>query len=127
MGGSLPACSDGEENDGDGLEDFPADPGCTDACDATEYCLGGSQCPCDDLVDSDHDGFNGFPFDPGCLSPTDTSEKCVAGVAGCYTCDDGVNNDVDFDADGGALIDYVDPEFGGGGDPECTHPADNFE
>ncbi|HWO69852.1 MAG TPA: DNRLRE domain-containing protein [Actinomycetota bacterium] len=30
------ACSDGVDNDGDGLVDFPADPGCVDASDAEE-------------------------------------------------------------------------------------------
>lgn len=32
----LPACSDGTDNDGDGLIDFPADPGCEDANDVIE-------------------------------------------------------------------------------------------
>ena len=32
-GGQTPACSDGVDNDSDGLIDFPADPGCTSASD----------------------------------------------------------------------------------------------
>ena len=32
----LPACSDGTDNDGDGLIDFPADPNCPDALHMTE-------------------------------------------------------------------------------------------
>lgn len=32
----LPECSDGIDNDGDGLIDYPADPGCTDPLDPTE-------------------------------------------------------------------------------------------
>lgn len=35
--GSKPACSDGVDNDGDGLVDFPADKGCADINDADEY------------------------------------------------------------------------------------------
>lgn len=31
-----PQCSNGEDDDGDGLTDFPADPGCTDALDDDE-------------------------------------------------------------------------------------------
>jgi hypothetical protein len=34
--GTSPACSDGLDNDGDGKTDYPTDPGCTDASDATE-------------------------------------------------------------------------------------------
>ncbi len=35
-GGSVAACDDGADNDGDGQTDFPADPGCTDATDTDE-------------------------------------------------------------------------------------------
>jgi len=38
--GTVPACSDGFDNDGDGLIDSPADPGCVDALDDSE--TGGS-------------------------------------------------------------------------------------
>ncbi|MBD3868851.1 MAG: heparin lyase I family protein [Acidobacteria bacterium] len=34
--GGVPACADGRDNDGDGLSDFPADPGCTSADDPGE-------------------------------------------------------------------------------------------
>ncbi|MGZ5325749.1 MAG: lytic murein transglycosylase, partial [Solirubrobacterales bacterium] len=36
-GGILPACSDGIDNDGDGLIDYPADPGCSEPLDNDEY------------------------------------------------------------------------------------------
>lgn len=35
-GGSVAACADGADNDGDAKTDFPADPGCTDASDTDE-------------------------------------------------------------------------------------------
>src|SRR4030067_213116 len=49
-----PVCLDGLDNDGDGLTDYPADPGCTDRYDASERDL---SLPCDDGVDNDGDGF----------------------------------------------------------------------
>ena len=36
-GGATPACSDGIDNDGDGLVDYPNDPGCTSGTDTDEY------------------------------------------------------------------------------------------
>ncbi|MGZ5337493.1 MAG: lytic murein transglycosylase, partial [Solirubrobacterales bacterium] len=36
-GGILPACSDGIDNDGDALIDYPADPGCSEPLDNDEY------------------------------------------------------------------------------------------
>src|SRR5262249_48508290 len=43
-------CGDGMDNDGDGLTDFPADPGCTSADDNDEYnppeCVNGAVQPC---------------------------------------------------------------------------------
>jgi hypothetical protein len=48
--GSLP-CSDGIDNDRDGLEDFPADPGCYTALSALE------SPQCNDGLDNDGDGF----------------------------------------------------------------------
>jgi len=47
-GGTI--CSDGVDNDGDGLTDFPADPGCLDADGVRE------NPQCDDDVDNDGDG-----------------------------------------------------------------------
>ena len=36
-GGGTPECSDGKDNDGDGATDYPADTGCTDASDVSEF------------------------------------------------------------------------------------------
>jgi hypothetical protein len=65
----LPACSDGIDNDGDGLVDFGEDPGCGSN-------TGGREDPqCDDGIDNDGDGGtdwngaldDGVGFDPQCL------------------------------------------------------------
>jgi cysteine-rich repeat protein len=45
-----PDCDDGFDNDGDGLADFPADPGC-------QFATSGLENPaCDDGIDNDGDG-----------------------------------------------------------------------
>ena len=101
----LDACSDGADNDGDGLTDFPDDPGCDDAEDASE------QSPalvCDNGADDDDDGLADVAEDPGCDHPTDPSEKTPL-----IACDDGDDND------GDALADLDDPG--------CAEPGDGTE
>jgi hypothetical protein len=131
-------CSDGRDNDGDGLIDFPADPGCRSADSASEspQCSDGvdndtdgfidfpadAGCPaawmtfenppCDDGVDNDGDTFIDFPNDPQCTSRADISEEPNT------QCSDGIDND------GDGLIDWVP---GGGGDPHCGFPGDDLE
>ncbi|HII71147.1 TPA: PKD domain-containing protein [Candidatus Woesearchaeota archaeon] len=69
--GGLPACSDGQDNDGDGLVDYPADPGCTSAQDDDEY---NAPLPaCSDGLDNDGDGLVDMA-DPGCSGPSDNDE-----------------------------------------------------
>jgi hypothetical protein len=70
-----PECSDGVDNDGDGLIDFPADPGCDSADDDDER----NQCV--DGVDNDGDGLIDFGADPGCDSPQDDDERDGGGGA----------------------------------------------
>ncbi|MEZ4402634.1 MAG: hypothetical protein R3B06_21615 [Kofleriaceae bacterium] len=75
-----PVCSDGRDDDGDGLTDFPNDPGCTDADDSdeTDTCPGAGCPACGDGVDNDGDGFTDFPDDIGCQSASGDSEiDCV--------------------------------------------------
>jgi hypothetical protein len=62
-------CSDGVDNDGDGLIDFPTDPGCDSPQDDDER----NQCV--DGVDNDGDGLVDLPADPGCDSPQDDDER----------------------------------------------------
>jgi hypothetical protein len=92
------ACSDGIDNDGDGLRDFGADLGCESEEDADEKgtaTVGGWALVCDDGVDQDGDGLVDYPDDPGCFSP--------AGYTESPRCNDGSDNDgdgaIDFPAD----------------------------
>ena len=73
----LPLCSDGIDNDRDGLVDFANDPGCSDGNDMSER---GAANECDNGIDDDMDGFVDFPLDPGCASATGTTEMPEPGV-----------------------------------------------
>ena len=71
----LAPCGDGLDNDGDGLTDYPADPGCRDAAWETESPA------CDDNLDNDGDGKRdwdgagvGAP-DPQCTAPWKRAEN----------------------------------------------------
>ena len=105
--GDLP-CSDGLDNDGDGLVDFPDDPGCVDAAGIRE------DPDCQDGIDDDGDGFVDFPGDPGCPDATANLEDPA--------CQDGIDNDGNpgTDFDGGESIlgaGNGDPD---GPDPDCV-------
>jgi hypothetical protein len=97
-------CSDGKDNDNDGLTDFPADPGCISVSDQNEREAGGAEC--DNQKDDDGDGLIDFPADSGCLGPTDTSEQANQQCA----------NGKDDDGDG--LIDNADPGCSGSSDDD---------
>jgi len=100
--GELPACQDGEDNDGDLLLDL-ADGGCTDAEDRSEVP------DCQDGLSNDSDGLVDYPADPGCTGPTDPLETNAA-----KACDDGVDND------GDDRVDYP-------ADPNCASPTGTRE
>ncbi len=104
LGVGVTFCSDGLDNDGDGLTDFPADPGCTSPTDLDE-----TDVPeCSDGLDNDGDGLVDFPNDPGCSSYLDATEL------GPPACSDGV------DDDGDGLTDFP-------ADPGCTDANDVSE
>ncbi len=68
-----PQCSDGLDNDNDGLVDYPQDPGCDSETDDDEYNV--VIIPqCDDGLDNDNDGLTDLE-DPGCMNSTDDSES----------------------------------------------------
>jgi hypothetical protein len=67
---TVSACSDGLDNDNDGLADL-ADPGCADLSDSSES---GSLAACDNGVDDDLDGYIDYPADPDCTGLSDTLE-----------------------------------------------------
>jgi hypothetical protein len=77
-----PACSDGLDNDGDGIVDHPLDPGCASATDTdeTDGCPAGPGCPeCSDGIDNDADGLTDYPADGSCDSAGDAAESdCMA-------------------------------------------------
>jgi hypothetical protein len=111
------ACENGVDDDGDGLVDAGADPGCDDANDASER---SSALVCDDGLDNDADGHVDFSptpgaGDPGCEGPSSSLEN--------PQCQDGINNDTGQDAlidfDGGAAA-GLSPEQQTSPDPQCV-------
>jgi hypothetical protein len=74
-------CQNGRDDDGDGLTDYPSDPGCLTIEDREED-DGNSVPVCANQTDDDGDGFIDFPNDPGCLAASSSSEEdmCGAGV-----------------------------------------------
>jgi hypothetical protein len=107
------ACSNGLDDDGDGLADYPADTGCFGPLDPSEKA---PDIPCDDGVDNDGDTFVDFPADPDCLWRFWVSEEA-------QQCSDGLDND------GDTLTDYpADPGCGWLSpweNPECSDLIDN--
>src|SRR5690606_29324151 len=82
----LPSCMDGRDNEGDGIADFPDDPGCMHAADNDEAddCPSGVECPaCSNDVDDDNDGLIDYDgLDLGCTSASDDNEfdPCLPGL-----------------------------------------------
>ncbi len=110
--GAVAACSDGDDNDGDGRADFPADPGCASAGDESEH---STALPCDDRIDGDGDGREDFPRDPGCLALDGATEVYEDGDALA----DGRDN-CPFEANG----DQADANYDDRGDAcECGDAA----
>src|SRR5262249_11483902 len=75
-GPTLPKCSDRIDNDGDGLIDFPYDPGCTSPNEdsETDPCPGPGCPQCANGKDDDANGQTDYPHDPGCTSAADNDE-----------------------------------------------------
>ena len=110
IGRCLPACSNGQDDDGDGVIDFPYEPGCSAAGDDNEE--DPEQLPlCGNDFDDDSDGKIDYPNDPGCAGVGDRDETDPAIQPHCG---DGRDNDND------GLIDY--PE-----DRGCESAADATE
>jgi uncharacterized repeat protein (TIGR02543 family) len=103
-------CSDGIDNDADGLVDFPADPGCESGNDVDEL---SPFVACDDGLDNDLDGLVDSANDPGCRDATSAKED--------PQCDDGIDND------GDATIDFAGGPLGEDPDPQCGTPYKDRE
>lgn len=134
-----PQCSDGIDNDGDGLTDL-SDPGCSSASDTDETDPVAPPPPpppppppataCADGVDNDGDGKVDLA-DPGCSDASDTDETDGAtppppppppppptggGSGTPAACADGVDND------GDGKVDLADPGCSHSGDTDETDP-----
>ena len=75
------ACADGMDNDGDGENNYPNDPGCSDPSDTDESddCPNGPNCPdCADGDDNDNDGDTDYPADSDCDAASGGAEVCGA-------------------------------------------------
>ena len=106
-----PACSNGIDDDGDGLIDHPGDPGCSDTGDDSEHT---AEFICDDGLDNDGDGLVDWPTDVGCfdLYAAIENPKC--------------DNDIDDDGDGG--IDWDGGSTAAAPDSYCEgRPFRNLE
>ncbi len=114
-----PSCSDGTDNDGDGLVDGN-DPDCVPPPAPVEGPAGDPSCS--DGVDNDSDGLVDMS-DPDCVPPPSP----VEGPAGDPSCSDSIDND------GDGLVDMNDPDCvpspspveGPVGDPSCSDGIDN--
>ena len=104
------ACSDGLDNDGDGITDG-ADPGC-----ATGLTPNVENPVCNDGIDNDGDGLIDAPADPACFA-TDARFEVSQ-------CQDGKNNDGQFGTDFDGGVSVLGPGNGdpNGPDPQCTQP-----
>jgi subtilisin family serine protease len=117
-------CDDGIDNDGDGLTDHAADPGCDDALDGSER---SPSLECDNGIDDDADGWVDHavdgdgdmipnpPGDPACVSPFAVESR---------GCQDGVDNDADglMDWDGGVSVWGTGHANVTAPDPDCSSP-----
>ncbi len=74
----LPECNDHQDNDGDGLIDYPQDPDCASLSDRRE--AAGNECY--DGIDNDGDGLIDYPQDPDCENQTDDSESTANNQGG---------------------------------------------
>ncbi len=107
-------CEDGEDNDGDGMVDFPDDLSCNSESDDDEGAPLSAQCM--DGRDNDMDGKTDYPSDPGCYAAhqDDEVDDCPDGP-GCPQCSDGIDNDMNGQTDW--------PDDNGG----CTAASDSDE
>jgi hypothetical protein len=116
---TVTACNDTDDNDGDGLNDYPADPGCDSLADNDESNAPIAQC--NDGRDNDGDTLADYPDDPGCFSPVQNSEvdDCPDGPE-CPACANGDDDDgdgqTDYPQDGGCMAASDDDEY-------VTNPA----
>ena len=109
--GAAAACANGADDDGDGLTDL-ADPGCTDASDASERGV----TPCDDGIDNDGDGR--VDFDPDTFADPNAGAGDIGCLNGFSLEDPQCSNDVDDNGNGN--VDFDGGPFGVAPDGPCV-------
>ena len=121
-----PQCADQQDNDRDGLVDFPYDSGCQAAGDNSEIDLE-VRPVCANGEDDDEDGIIDFPFDPGCNFAADVDEADPAFPPQCANGnDDDQNGRVDFPDDIGCAFAADRNERSDGRIPRrCADGVDN--
>lgn len=124
QGGTPTQCSDGIDNDTDGLVDMN-DPGCANGSDDDESnAIVPPPGACEDGDDNDNDGFTDT-LDPNCHTDGDATNAAsydgdrdeTGGMPACW---DGIDNDDDGKTDWGLPNDE-------NRDPGCSTPIDNNE
>ena len=116
-GDEVAACSNEEDDDGDGLIDAQ-DPDCSFACGIYEHTVPA----CTNFIDDDGDGLVDFPADPGCDEPRDTAEldpACANGI------DDDGDDLTDFPADPGCESVLGESEVDADPLPACANGVDD--
>ncbi len=105
------ACNNAADDDGDGLIDWPEDPGCFIAGDRDEA-DDPSPTACSNGLDDDGDGLTDWPDDPECPSRGGRTEAlaCAAGPV------------VPLDGDSGVIVLPVGGERSGTRHPGCSAP-----
>ena len=115
-----PACADGEDNDQDGIADFPNDPGCSSATDTNE-----TNGECADGIDNDGNGLRDRQ-DFGCSDPiTHNYDPRRVTERSPFACSDGVDNDADNAFDYPRDVGCADPYDDDERNPECSDGIDN--
>ena len=110
------ACSDGIDNDGDGLIDFSPGTDGDPSCAHPFYPLEANVC--DDGIDNDGDGQTDFPDDLGCFNRFDNDEVNPA-------CNDGIDNDGDGQTDFPDDLGCFSLNDGNEVNPVCSDGLDN--
>ena len=112
---AAPVCSNGFDDDGDGLIDFGEDPECSSAADRDE------RAECSDGIDNDGDGRTDYDRDADGVADPTRDFNCVCANDSSEginpACGDGCDNDND------GLIDLEDPGCADRLDNERERPA----
>lgn len=123
-GGGSTECSDGWDNDGNGLVDYGSDPGCSSYLDTTEAGYTATPTQCNDGIDNDANSVKDYPADLGCTSAADTTESGYV----VTQCNDNIDNDSnglkDYPSDLGCTS-ASDTSESGYTPPQCADTLDN--